>query len=187
VEKLDERPKSIEQLPSRQAVQGGCDVITASALAGYLAAHAIWSVSNGEMLIPMLGYVGEDEKRVMNRLVGPDASVAVEEGRKQLASNSMDANDAVLLYDGRITLGDRKVDAILIEIRAYFSPQSEMTLAVPYTPKSSGAFRVHKPKVLVWKGCEDFDLEQVLRTFWSGVDGHQQGSKIWAAALDESI
>ena len=162
-------------------------MITASALAGYLAAHAIWSVSDGEMLVPMLGYVGEDEKRVMNRLVGPDASVAVLQGKEQLASNSMDANDAVLLYDGFITLGDRKIDAILIEVRAYFSPESEMTLAVPYTPKSSGAFKVHKPKVLVWKGCEDFELERVLKMFWMGVDGHPQGSKIWAAALDESI
>ena len=162
-------------------------MITASALAGFLAAHAIWSVSDGETLIPILGYVGEDEKRVMNRLVGPDAAAAVAQGKEQLASNPMDANDAVLLYDGFITVGDRKLDAIIIEIRAYFSPQSEATLAVPYTPKGSGTFRVHKPKVLVWKDCEDFDLERALNAFWTGVGAHEQGNKIWAAALDESV
>jgi hypothetical protein len=72
-------------------------------------------------------------------------------------------------------------------MRAYFSPQSEATLAVPYTPKGSGTFRVHKPKVVVWKNCEDFDMERALRSFWSGVGTHEQGSKVWTAALDESI
>jgi hypothetical protein len=163
-------------------------MIAASNLAGYFAAHAIWCVSNGETLVAMLAYTDGNDKRVMNRLAGADLGASVALGKDQLASNAMDANDAVLLYDGRITLGGTKVDAIIIEMRAYFSPQSEATLAVPYTPKtSSGAFRVHKPKLLLWKNCEDFDMNRALESFFNGVSSHEQGTEVWTLALDESI
>jgi hypothetical protein len=162
-------------------------MITASELAGFLAAHAICSVSDGERLVPMLGYVDENDQRILNRLAGPDLGASVAHGKEQLASNPMDANDAALLYEGRIDLGGAKVDAIIVEIRAYFSPQSEAVLAVPYKPKSSGAFRVHKPKLLVWNKCEDFDMNVALEAFWQGVGSHEEGNKIWTEALDQSV
>ena len=135
----------------------------------------------------MLGYTDQDDKRILLRLAGPELSASVAHGKQQLASNPMDASDAVLLYDGRITLGESKVDAIIVEMRAYFSPHSEAMLAIPYTPKGSGAFRVHKPKLLVWKDCEDFDLNQALQAFFDGASSHEEGNKVWTAALDESI
>ena len=162
-------------------------MITALKLAGSLAAHAIWSVSDGEILVPILGFTDQDDKRVMNRLVSPDLAEAVQRGQEQLRDNPMDANDAVLLYDGRITLDGRKLDAIIVEVRAYFAPGAEAVQAVPYTPKASGAFRVHRPKLLVWKGCEDFDMDQALQAFWDGVSSHEQAAKVWTNALDESI
>ena len=116
-------------------------MITASNLAGFLAAHAIWSVSDGETLIPILGYTDQDDKRILNRLASNDLVEAVNRGKRQLLANPMDANDAVLVYDGRMTLDARKLHAI----------------------------RVHKPKLLVWKDCEDFDMNQALQAFWDGV------------------
>jgi hypothetical protein len=98
----------------------------------------------------------------------------------------MDANDAALLYDARLPVGGEKLDAIIIEIRTYFSPGSEAVLAVPYTPKSSGSFRVHKPKLLRWTNCDDFDVDAFLQSFFDGVDKHKQGSKVWNECLDES-
>jgi hypothetical protein len=162
-------------------------MITASKLAGFLGAHAIWCVSDGGTLVPMLGYTDQDDKRILVRLAGPELSASVAQGKEQLASNPMDATDAALLYDGRITLGEAKIDAIIVEVRAYFSPQSEVVGAIPYTPKASGAFRVHRPKLIVWKDCEDFDMNQALQAFFDGVSDHEEGNKVWAAALDESI
>ena len=98
----------------------------------------------------------------------------------------MDANDASLIYDGRITLDDGKLDALIIEMRAYFSPDSVAVLAIPYTPKDSGQFRVHRPKLLVWDNCDDFDLNYALECFFNGVAGHEKGSEIWNQCLDES-
>jgi hypothetical protein len=162
-------------------------MITASKLAGFFAAHAIWCVSDGETLIPMLVYTKADDERKMERLmIDDDLEASVAYGKKRLESNEMDAIDAVLLYDGNIPIGREKVDAIIIEMRAYFSPDSEAVMAIPYTPKSFGSFRVHKPKLLAWTNCDDFDMNAALQSFFEGVDGHKQGAKIWNDCLDES-
>ncbi len=163
-------------------------MIAAFKLAGFFAAHAIWCVSLGDTLTPMLAHATEGERR-MDRLVDEDLPSAVEFGRGFLRSNEMEADEAVLVYDGRtpITLPQGKVDAILLEIRTYASPKSEAMLAVPYTPKESGEFRVHKPKLLVWKNCDDFDLDPVLSAFFEGVHDHEKGAQIWNESLDESM
>ncbi|MEP6673237.1 MAG: hypothetical protein ABJF10_29070 [Chthoniobacter sp.] len=162
-------------------------MITASKLAGFFAAHAIWSVSDGDTLVPMLVYTTESDERKMERLViQDDLGASVAYGKRKLEANEMDANDAALLYDGRIPLGAEKADAIIIEMRASFSPGSEAILAIPYTPKASGAFKVHKPKLLEWTECEDFDVNTALQSFFAGVDEHEKGRKIWADCLDES-
>src|SRR5215475_9631314 len=123
-------------------------MITASKLAGFFAAHAIWCVCDGETLIPMLAYTTDDERAMERIIINDDLEASVAYGKEKLDSNQMDADDAVLLYDGRIPIGSEKVDAIVIEMRAYLSPGSDAVMAVPYTPKSSGAFRVHRPKLL---------------------------------------
>jgi hypothetical protein len=162
-------------------------MITAAELAGYFAAHAIWCVSDGSVLIPILalqGYDGDDRRMV--RLAADDLPAAVNAGREQLADNPMDADDAALLYDGYVNTADGKLDAIILELRAYFSPGSQASLAVPYTPAATGSFRVHRPKLLQWEECDDFDQAAFLQSFFDGVGKHEQGAKIWNDALDES-
>ena len=161
-------------------------MITAFELAGFFAAHAIWCVSDGDTLVPMLAYTTADDERKMERLAFEDLGASVAYGKNKLKTNEMDATDAVLLYDGRVPIGSEKVDAIIIELRAYFSPQSEAIVAVPYTPKASGEFRVHKPKLLAWNNCDDFDMNTALQSFFGGVDQHEKGVEIWNACLDES-
>jgi hypothetical protein len=162
-------------------------MITASELAGFFAAHAVWCVSDGATLTPMLAYMTAEDERQMERLIiNDDLEESVAYGKSKLESNEMDANDAALIYDGRITTRDGKLDAIIIEMRAYFSPDSAATMAVPYTPKSSGRFLVHKPKLLEWTNCDDFDMNAALEAFFAGVAAHEKGAKIWNECLDES-
>jgi hypothetical protein len=160
-------------------------MITASELAGFFAAHAIWTVSDAEILMPMLAYTTEDGQRRMERLVGSDVQSAVEYGRQKLKTDSMDANDGVLIFDGRITVETGKLDAIILEMRCYGFPDAEATIAVPYTPKTTGRFLVHKPKLLQWHECDDFDSDAVFESFFRGVAKHEEGSRIWNAYLDE--
>jgi hypothetical protein len=161
-------------------------MMTASKLGGFFAAHAIWCVSDGSTLIPMLAYTTASERKMERLVINEDLESSVAYGKEKLGSNPMDADDAVLLYEGRITIAKEKIDAILIEMRAYFSPDSEVIMAVPYTPNSSGKFRVHKPKLVAWENCDDFDMHAALQSFFEGVSEHEKGAKIWNDCLDES-
>ena len=92
----------------------------------------------------------------------------------------------MLAYDGRITVEGGKQDAIILEMRSYAFPGAKATYAVPYTPASSGRFRVHKPKLVEWHECDDFDMHASVDAFFRGVDSHEHGAKAWNAALDQS-
>jgi hypothetical protein len=163
------------------------DMISACELAGFFAAHAIWCVSTGETLIPMLAQESSDGERSMLRIEAGDLSVAVAQGKSRIESLGTEANFTALLYDGRIPLADGKSDAIIVEIRSYKSPDARVLMAVPYTPKAVfRRFRVHKPKLLQWENCESFDHEAAMVAFFNGVAAHEQGSAIWNKALDES-
>ena len=159
---------------------------TATELGGFFAAHAIWCVSEGDGLIPILAYTDSEGERKMDRFVNDDVAAAVATGKQRLADNEMDANDAALLYDGRITIENEKLDSIIVEMRSYVSPDSLAVLAIPYTPKDSGEFRVHKPKLIAWENCDDFDMNVAFESFFKGVAGHEEGSKVWDSSLDES-
>jgi len=162
-------------------------MISAARLAGFFAAYAIWCVSDSEMLTPMFAFTTAAGERRMDRLAGNDLEQVVALGKARLAANDDAADDAAFLFDGRIPIGERKYDAIIVEMRAYFSPRSASRLGIPYTPKSAGGFHVHRPKILQWQNCEDFSLQDVVEAFFEGVDAHEQGAKVWNSALDQSI
>ncbi|MCA8256821.1 hypothetical protein LGM89_26445 [Burkholderia sp. AU31624] len=162
-------------------------MLTAFELAGFIAAHAVWCVSDADGLVPMVAFQTDDGQRKFERLVFDDAGEAVEHGRKQLEGDPFNANDGVLAYDGRIATPEgKKVDAIILEARSYAFPWAKAAIAVAYTPKSSGDFRVHKPKLILWDKCDDFDIGAAIDSFFNGIASHEQGAKIWNDALDES-
>ncbi|MBM5571793.1 MULTISPECIES: hypothetical protein [Deefgea] len=162
-------------------------MITAFNLAGFFAAHAIWCVSDGEVLTPMFAYVDDHDKKMERLDVGGDLEKSVDYGKQMLESNNSDANDAVLLYDGRITINGDKIDAIIVEIRCYFSPSSKAIMAIPYKTAAVGDFRVFKPKLLQWDNCDDFSLDSAFESFFYGVDSHEKGSAVWDKAIDQSM
>lgn len=136
----------------------------------------------------MFAYTDEHGGRKIDRLVVEnDLEKSVQLGKTRLESNELDATDAVLIYDGRIPIDGQKFDALLIEVRSYFSLASKAILAVPYRPSSSGAFRVFRPKFLQWEACEDFDINEVVNSFFAGVDSHEKGAEVWNGSLDQSI
>jgi hypothetical protein len=134
----------------------------------------------------MVAFTTEDGQRKLERLVFDNAGAAVEHGRRRLEEDSFTADDGVLAYDGRITVEGAKQDAIILELRSYAFPWAKATIAVPYTPGNSGRFRVHRPELVEWERCEDFDLDAAFGAFFRGVDSHEQGAKVWAEALDDS-
>lgn len=154
-------------------------------LAGFIAAHAIWSVSDGALLIPMLGSEAADGKRSLQRLVTGEAHEAVALGRAELAANTRAALRAALAFDGYITLADGKTDAVFIEARHYDPTSNEAVafdIAIPYRHASQD-FAVYRPKVLQ---LPPGGHEQLLEAFWQGVDSHEQAAAVWNAHIDQS-
>ncbi|HLJ65380.1 MAG TPA: hypothetical protein VKT70_14795 [Stellaceae bacterium] len=146
-------------------------MIEAAKLAGFLAAQAIWDLSTGAALAPVLGYGDSGEERRLERLPLPDL-------RSRLDGNPMKTSRAVLLHEG--------VGAILLEMRAYASPKSRVIIAIPFTPASSGRFEVGGPKFLTFEHCEAFAPEAVGEALFEGVAAHEPGARLWNESLDAS-
>ncbi|AOI79042.1 MULTISPECIES: hypothetical protein [unclassified Burkholderia] len=162
-------------------------MLTAFELAGFIAAHAVWCVSDADGLTPIAAFQTDDGQRKIERLVFDDAAEAVAQGRKRLDCDPSNASDGVLAYDGRLATPDgKKLDAIVLEARSYAFPSARAAIAVAYTPKSTGDFRVHKPKLVLWDKCDDFDMRAAIESFFKGVASHERGAKVWNDALDES-
>jgi hypothetical protein len=156
-------------------------------LAGFFAAHAVWCVKDGEPLAPMLGYETPDGRRHMHRVEGASAEIAVQAGRAWLDRNDAGAVRALVLYDGFLSLPTGRTDALVIDIRLYSDPPTQLVVAVPYRHASSAdGFAVHKPKVLFVQGPQA-DLRTFTEAFFSGVASHDEAAPIWLQRFDPSL
>ena len=158
----------------------------AAELAGFFAAHAVWSVSDGETLIPLVAYETADGKRQMNRLAAERLEDGAARGKEWMAKPPERAVRAVLVYDGYITVKTDKIDALLVTMRDYTRGAAEITMAVPYRPASDAkGFAVHRPKFLGFKGAEP-DWQAIGTALWAGIAQHEKGAAVWNKHLDES-
>lgn len=154
-------------------------------LAGFFAAHGIWCVSEGETLIPLLASEAAGERQ-MQRLVADRVEAGVQQGQEMLEC-ATEFDRAVLVYDGFVTLPQGKFDALLIDARKYGAPEAKLLMAVPFRSKTwRRRFAVFKPKFLEISD-PGVDPGQISEAFFSGVDQHEEGCKVWDAALDQSI
>jgi len=72
---------------------------------------------------------------------------------------------------------------VLIEVHALSGTGSDALIAVPYTPRETGAFAVHRPVLLEWRDGGSIDRKQAMDSFFEGVKEHPQGSKVWREAF----
>lgn len=155
-------------------------------LAGQYTAKAIWLISKGISLTPTLAY----KKAAMAKeapLNGDENTAIVQEARARLEVNVLKANGAVLVYEGRIPLDGGKIDAVIIELYVYATDETKAVIALPYTPKSSGNFRVHRPKIVVWENIDPGEVGPVMDAFFDGASDFPEGAAIWNDSLDDSL
>jgi len=154
-------------------------------LAGSLAAHGIWSVSDGSPLVPMLGHDLRSGQQHMMRLLGDNLEDGVALGRDKLESNDDEAARAVLIFDAYITDEHGETDALMVDGRDYDS-NAGVTLAVPYraADKPEG-FAVFAPKFLSFSGSES-QLPDLAEVFFQGVDAHGEAAAVWNQYWSES-
>jgi hypothetical protein len=157
-------------------------------LAGFIAAHGIWCVSDGETLIPILARETPDGSRQMLRLAADQLEDGVAQGKEKLSANSEGHSRAVLVFDGFVTLDSGKTDALFVEIRSYDVPSTALGMDVPYRNAADPrGFAVYRPKFISFTGSVEPDYAKCADWFFAGVDSHTQAAKIWNAAIDQSI
>jgi hypothetical protein len=160
-------------------------MIETARLAGFFAAHGVWCVSEGETLIPLLGYQHADGEYGMDRLMFDDFTEGARAGQDALADGDPSWVGAVLVADGYIHLDQGKTDALLIEAVQYGPYRQSMQVAIPYRPAERG-FAVHKPKFMDID-CDDPNLGPLGEAFFVGAASHTEANAVWEAHLDESI
>ncbi|MER7273553.1 hypothetical protein ABT369_03765 [Dactylosporangium sp. NPDC000244] len=153
-------------------------------LAGFFAAHGVWSVSEGGPLTPILGYEEASGQRGLTRFVADDLAEGARKGREALESNMEGWARAVLVLDAYIHLEAGKVDALIAEAVEYGPVRKKLVIAVPYRPEP---FAVYRPKFLEIEGVSESEAGNLADAFFNGVDSHEEANAVWNAHLDESI
>lgn len=163
------------------------EILVAAELAGSLTAHAIWCVSEGDVLTPIFGYFAHDGKRHFERLITDKLEDGVAFGKEMLADNPHNAIAAVLIFDGYVTLETSKTDALIVEFRAYPNRTATVVVVLPYRAASNAeGFAVHRPKIRELHSVSESQVPEIMGAFFSGVESHERGSKVWNAHSDES-
>jgi hypothetical protein len=162
-------------------------VLETAKLAGFFAAHGIWCVSEGEPLIPLVGYELKDGERHMLRFAADALEQAVGQGKAWLDGNPESALRAAFVHDGYVAVESRQVDALLIDARLFGPAAVSLFIAVPYrAAEHPGGFAVHRPKFLGFSGPAE-QLQALGAAFFEGVVKHDQGARVWNAHSDESL
>lgn len=154
-------------------------------LIGFFAAHAIWCVLDGELLVPMVGFQRQNATRGSLRFVGSDLGHSVERARAWLETNPEHAMMAIAALDGFYPIASGKADAIILEGRLYDTHIERFEMAVPYRPKSAAeSFVVYRPKFIRVEG-ETQDYSKLADQFFAGVETYTESAKVWSAHIDQ--
>lgn len=158
-------------------------------LAGFFAAHAIWCVSEGVTMPPLIAYEDQAGQQTVLQLPTENMQAAIRLGRDWMDENPENAVRALLLFDGRITLATGKTDAILIEASLLLPERESFSMAIPYRhAKDPAGFAVHRPKFIASDSEDPAATAQlIVGPFHEGVQQHEHGGRLWIECMDESV
>lgn len=150
---------------------------------GFFLSHAIWSVSDGEMLVPFIAAEGH-HGRTLARYPG-DNQTMVEKLEHQLAGPPNGDLFRIICYDGYFTNQGKRKDAVYGNARSLsHDSNAEINLVVPYAPSTDPAgFKVFRPKYI---DLPDSNIETFTEALWAGIFSHEQGSAVWNEHIDQT-
>lgn len=148
-------------------------------MAGYYGAHAIWSVADGETLIPMLGYLATNNRTSMQRLA-MESAAAFALAETQLSSPGADNRGVVFIRDAVIKLASGKTDSLALDVAFTDRPAVRLQVLIPYRHAQHPAgFAVHRLQVTRADGIPEGDIQGLINAFVDGIDSHPQGGALY--------
>ena len=155
-------------------------------LAGFVASHAIYCVSQGKTLtVPLLVLEKADGNPQFIQITGASTQDAVERAGELLRRPAKGVLRAVLVFEAFLNLPPAKTDAIFLQACQYQPDAQQLHLAVPFRPPTSpDGFAVFRPKFFAY---EDQALSaDLFAAFMHGTSLHPSGHAVWVGHLNES-
>lgn len=156
----------------------------AARLSGFAAAHAVWCVSSGETLIPLILWSNEAGERNLERLVASTLEEWVVMQEERMAELAGVARYAVSAFDGFINDNGLRINTLFLTARVFNETGYRIKFGVSYAPKKLlKKLTVHPLRVLSSTAVDNNDLEQITTAFFDGVAEHPKGSELWRTRL----
>lgn len=152
------------------------------ALAGFVFAHAAWSVSdlpNGDLLVP-LAIVEKAGQRQLLRFEAQSQETAIAEGKATLARHEQDIDAWAFAREGRIKEAGGYVDVLTIEAKAR-GEASAVVFVQRFQPFATGTFKLlGQPSVIVGgKELSESEAKPYLAGLYTGVRSHGKAAEHW--------
>jgi len=157
---------------------------TANLLAGFVLAHAAWSISDlpeGELLVP-LAIVETEAGRKVTRFEAETQEEAIEAGKAFVSEQQSTASTWALAREGQINTSTGKIDVLVVE--AWGEGMNEpITYIQPFQPFSTGTFKILGPATPVVSGSilSQKQSEILLDALYRGVSTHDAVASLWAS------
>jgi tellurite resistance protein len=147
-------------------------------MAGKVASHAIWSVSSGETLIPIVGYLKTDNSHSMERLAMEPVQ-AISLGEQKISALDSDKLGAALVKDGCVTLGAGKTDALIVDVRFAENIEKKIQFIIPYrNANHPQGFAVHRLKLTQLEGISNDVVDSLSNAFFDGFEAYTEGGSL---------
>ena len=151
-------------------------------LAGFVLAHAAWSVSDlpkGQLLVP-LAIVETGGKRQLLRFEAQTQEQAITEAKATLAKRQGQLDAWAFVREGLMPEGSRKVDVLTVDAWARGMTRP-ITFVQKFSPYSSGAFRIKGDAIVVVGGklVEGAEATELVKRLHEGVSQHPKAGQLW--------
>lgn len=156
----------------------------ATLLAGFVLAHAAWSVSDlpeGQLLVPLV-MIKEGSERQLVRFEAETQEEGISKAKEFVLVQKAAASTWAFAREGQINTATGYVDILVVE--AWSNGMAEpITFIQPFQPFASGAFKLLGPAVPVVDGSmlSPEASEPHLAELYRGVSSHGKAASLWAS------
>jgi hypothetical protein len=157
-------------------------------LAGFVLAHAAWSVSDlpkGELLVP-LAVVETGGQRQLLRFQAQTQEQSIAEGKATLTKRQGQLDAWAFVREGLMPDGTGKVDVLTVDAWARGMTRP-ITFVQKFSPYSSGAFRIRGDAIVIVDGklVEGAEATGLVRRLYEGVSQHPKAGQLWSGWRDK--
>jgi hypothetical protein len=151
-------------------------------LAGFVLAHAVWSVADlppGELLVP-LAVIDKSGQRQLLRFQSETQALAIADGKATLAKHQANLDAWAFGREGQISEAGGMVDVLTVDGWAKGMAQP-ITFVQKFKRGAPGSFRLLGEPTVVVDGTavEGAEASRLLKTLDDGIRQHPRTGPLW--------